>query len=71
MDQLIKLGKAEAKETLLDLFLNSMVDLNDALVKNLCRRLKYTKLEQCLKQCGHTKLMNDATNLMKKLNYYN
>ena len=46
-DQLIELGRPISEEELVDLFIDSLVDPTYAVAKSLCRRLKYTTLEQC------------------------
>jgi hypothetical protein len=46
-DQLIELGRPIAEEELVDLFIDSLVDPSYSVAKSLCRRLKYTSLEQC------------------------
>ena len=46
-DQLIELGRPIVEEELVDLFLDSLVDPTYNVAKSLCRRLKYTTLEQC------------------------
>jgi hypothetical protein len=46
-DQLIELGRPIAEEELVDLFIDSLVDPTYNVAKSLCRRLKYTTLEQC------------------------
>ena len=46
-DQLIELGRPIAEEELVDLFIDSLIDPSYAVAKSLCRRLKYTTLDQC------------------------
>ena len=47
-DQLIKLKRPEAEETLVDMFLDSILDDKFDVTKNLCRQLKYTTVAQCM-----------------------
>ena len=46
-DQLIELGRPIAEEELVDLFIDSLIDPSYNVARSLCRRLKYTTLEQC------------------------
>jgi len=46
-DQLVALGRPISEEELVDLFIDSLVDPSYTVAKSLCRRLKYTTLEQC------------------------
>ena len=45
--QLVELGRPISEEELVDRFLDSLVDPSYVVAKGLCRRLKYTTLEQC------------------------
>ena len=47
-DQLIKLKRPETEETLVDLFLDSILDDKFEVAVNLCKQLKYTTVAQCM-----------------------
>jgi hypothetical protein len=47
-DQLIKLKRPEAEETLVDMFLDSILDDKYDVTKNLCRQLKYKTVAECM-----------------------
>mmetsp|Transcript_11803 Transcript_11803/g.17013 ORF Transcript_11803/g.17013 Transcript_11803/m.17013 type:complete len:316 (-) Transcript_11803:688-1635(-) len=47
-DQLTKLNRPETEETLVDLFLDSILDDKFEVAVNLCKQLKYTTVAQCM-----------------------
>ena len=47
-DQLEKMKRPEAQETLVDTFLDSILDPKYTVAKTLCRQLKYTTVAECM-----------------------
>ena len=57
-DQLEKLHRPEKEETLVDLFLDSLLDPKYDVAKSLCRQLKYTTVAACMEA---VRFHNNAT----------